>query len=108
MGSQGLTRIIYELFADLKGNFVFNYLDDLIVYSRSVKEHAAHVRVVLQRLKDAGFNLYPDKIVIEATGFKYLGHLLSSRGISVLPDRVAAIKAYIRSTNLRTLKRFLT
>jgi len=49
VGSQGLSRVIDELFADLKGNFVFNYLDDLIVYSRTVQEHAAHVCVVLQR-----------------------------------------------------------
>ena len=54
MGSQGLSRVIDELFADLKGDFVFNYLDDLIVYSRSVQEPAAHVRVVLQRLQEAG------------------------------------------------------
>lgn len=42
VGSQGLTRVIDLLFADLKGKFVFNYLDDLIVYFRSVREHAQH------------------------------------------------------------------
>ena len=45
--------------------------------------------------------------MIGAAEIKYLGHLLSSRGISVLPDRVAAIKAYPRPTNLRNLRRFV-
>ena len=84
-----------------------NYPDDLIVYFRSMQQHAAHVHVVLQRLQDAGFTLNPDKITIGAVEIKYLGHLLSSRGISVLPDRVAAIQTYPRPTNLRTLKRFI-
>ena len=84
-----------------------NYPDDLIVYSHSMQEHAAHVRVVLQRLQDAGFTLNPDKITIGAVEIKYLGHLLSSCGISVLPDRVAAIQTYPRPTNLRTLRRFI-
>ena len=107
MGSQGLSLMIDELFTDLKGHFVLNYLDDLTVYSRSVEEHSNHTRVVLQRLQSAGFTLNPDKITITVAGIKYLGHQLSPRGISVLPDRVAAIRSYPCPTNLRTLRRFL-
>ena len=99
--------MIDELFADLKDTFIFNCLDDLVVYSPSVQEHANHLRVVLQRLQDAGFTLNPNKVTIGATEIKYLGHLLSARGISVLPDRVAAIQMYPRPTNLRTLRRFV-
>jgi len=107
VGSQALTRVVNDLFADLKGNFVFSYLDDLVVFSRSVQEHSEHLCVVLQRLREAGFTINPDKVVIAAEEIKYLGHVLSSRGISVLPDRVAAIKAYPRPTNLRSLRRFI-
>jgi len=34
VGSQGLTRVVDELFSNVKGTFLFNYLDDLVVYSR--------------------------------------------------------------------------
>jgi len=47
VGSQVLTRVVDELFTDVKSSFVFNILDDLVVYSRSVKKHVTHVRVVL-------------------------------------------------------------
>jgi len=43
---QVLSRVIDELFADLKGQYIFNFLDDLVVYSPSVEEHEAHVREV--------------------------------------------------------------
>ena len=53
-------------FYGVKGNFVFNYVDDLVVYSRSVKEHVVHARTVLQRLQVAGLTLKPDKMNIGA------------------------------------------
>jgi hypothetical protein len=46
-------------------------------------------------------------VTFGATEIKYLGHLLSSRGIRILPDRVAAIQKYPRPTNLRALRRFI-
>ena len=62
---------------------------------------------MLDRLQGAGFTLNFEKVTIAASEIKYLGHLLSSKGISVLPDRVAAIHSYPRPSNLRTLRRFL-
>jgi hypothetical protein len=91
VGSQGLSRVTDQFFADLKGKFVFNFLDDLIVYSGSMVEHVAHLREVLARLQGAGFTLNPDKVTIGAQEIKYLGHVLSSDGIQVLPECIAAI-----------------
>jgi hypothetical protein len=34
VGSQRLNRVVDELFTDQKNDFVFNYLDDIIIYSR--------------------------------------------------------------------------
>jgi hypothetical protein len=59
VGCQGLSRVIDELFADLKGRYVFLFLDDLVVYSPSAEEHVAHVQEVLGRLQTAGFSLNP-------------------------------------------------
>ena len=64
---------------------MFNYLDDFVVYSRSVEQNAQHVRTVL-RLRDEGFTLNPTNMTIGAREVTYLRHCLSSRGISVLPD----------------------
>jgi hypothetical protein len=66
VGTQGLSRVIDELFSDLKGKWVFNYLDDLFVYSPSIEEHVLHLREVLGRLQGAGFTLYSDKITLGA------------------------------------------
>jgi len=59
-----LSRVVDELFADLKGRYVFNFLDDLVVYSSFAEKHVGHVREVLSRLQSSGFTLNPDKVVL--------------------------------------------
>ena len=104
---QGLSRVVGNLFADLKGEYVFNYSGDLVLYSASISEHQEHVRQVLGRLRSAGITLNDEKIVLGASEIKYLGHYLSSRGIRGIPDRVEAIKQYPCPRNLRGVRRFL-
>ena len=88
VGCQGLSRVVDNLFSYLKGNYVFNYLDDLVIYSATVPEHKEHLRKVLTRLQTAGFTLNKEKMVLGASEIKYLEHYLSARGIRVIPDRV--------------------
>ena len=85
---------------------MFNFLEDVVVYSRSVAEHVAHVREVLVRLQAVGFTLNQDKVTFVAPEIKYLGHILSCHGIRMLRDRVEVIKNNPRPTNLRTLRKF--
>jgi hypothetical protein len=42
VGFQGLSRVVYELFLDLKGKYVFNFMEHLVFYSSSVSEHEIH------------------------------------------------------------------
>jgi len=90
-GSQVLIRVIDELFADLKGKLVFNFLDDLIVYSPSMEEHMSYVRKVLSRLKKSVFTLNPDKRVDgQLAPLSYYSRLLSpaERGYSTMKRSV--------------------
>ncbi len=50
-------RIMQRVLRDLVGRICMVYLDDIIIFSRTRAEHAKHVRLVLDRLGEAGLTL---------------------------------------------------
>jgi hypothetical protein len=62
VGCQVLSRVVDSLFGDLKHSFVYNFMDDLVVYSSSFEEHLGHLREVFSRLERAGFTLNREKL----------------------------------------------
>ena len=77
------TSIFPELINDiLKGcNFAMGYLDDIIIYSRSEKEHLEHLEEIFTRLKAAGLKLKLEKCCFFKKHIQYHGHLISADGI---------------------------
>ena len=45
-------RLMNEVFRDYLDEFVIIFIDDILIYSRSTKEHKRHLRLVLERLRD--------------------------------------------------------
>lgn len=87
--------------------FVFCYLDDVLISSTSRKEHKQHLQLVLQRFAKFGLTLNPDKCVLGQPEVKFLGHLVSAKGITPLPAKVSAIMDFPRPDNIMQLRRFL-
>jgi len=64
------------------------YLDDLSIYSNSEKEHVGHVESVMQPLLEAGLYSKPDTCQFHKETVRYLGLIISTKGISVDEDMV--------------------
>ncbi|GBG92467.1 hypothetical protein CBR_g55546 [Chara braunii] len=70
---------------------VLIYLDDILVYSRTLDEHLVHLRVVLDRLRAAKYKANRDKCEFAKQEFEYLGHYVTPKGIRPLADKIQAI-----------------
>ena len=68
------------------------YLDDIIIYGRTPDELLERLRMVLDKLRDAGLKLKPSKCVLFKTEIQYLGHLVSDDGVNPIPDKIQALK----------------
>ncbi|GBG78909.1 hypothetical protein CBR_g28623 [Chara braunii] len=70
---------------------VLIYLDDILVYSRTLDEHIVHLRVVLNRLRLAKYKANFDKCEFARQELEYLGHFVTLKGIRPLADKIQAI-----------------
>lgn len=88
-------------------DFVSVYLDDVIVFSRTLEDHLHHLSLVIDRLAKAGLKLKPSKCHFISQRVQYLGHLLTPEGIRPNPDRVAAVRDYPAPTSVKGVRQFL-
>ena len=92
----------------LKGcNFTMDYLDDIIIYSRSEKEHLEHLEEIFIGLKAAGLKLKLEKCCFFKKHIQYLGHLISAEGIQPLPEKLESIAKMPAPKNPKEVKQFL-
>ncbi|XP_064469558.1 uncharacterized protein LOC135384277 [Ornithodoros turicata] len=103
--AQTFQRFMNEVIRGLP--FVFAYLEDLLIASKSPEEHEAHLRQLFQRLHDNGLVINPGKCLFGVPSLEFLGHSVSADGISPLPSKVQAIQDFPVPSSLRKLREFL-
>lgn len=102
---QTFQRFVDELTRGL--DFVYSYLDDFLIYSRSEAEHEEHLREVFKRLKQYGMLVNTSKCVLGVSEVTFLGYLISGSGCRPLDLKVQAVKEFPPPTNVRQLRGFL-
>ncbi len=86
-------------------DFVFVYLDDIIIRSRSTAEHVGHLRALFQRLQAAGLVINQEKCVLGVAEVEFLGHHVTAAGVSPIASRVAAcIQQHPAPTTVKELQ----
>ena len=75
-------------------DFVAIYIDNVLIFSRSLEDHLQHVEKVLDRLQSAGLKLQPVKCHFICKQVEYLGHLITPHGLQPNPSRVRAVTEF--------------
>ena len=83
------------------------YLDNIMIFSKTLEEHISRLRVVFQKLDEAGLHLKPSKCEFFKDRLEYLGHTVSSQGIKTNPKKIAAIVNWPQPKNITQVRSFL-
>ena len=102
---QTFQRFIDSVTRDL--DFVFVYIDDILVASKSDTEHKQHLETLFRRLSEYGLTINEAKCQFAQPQLKFLGHLVNQDGIAPLPDKVKSINEFPKPTTKKQLRRFL-
>jgi hypothetical protein len=106
-GPATFQRFINNTLIDYLNVFCAAYMDDVLIFSRNREEHIKHVKMVLQKLQDAGLQVDIRKSEFFVTQTKFLGLIISKDGLSMDPEKVQVIKDWKKPTNLTEVQSFV-
>ena len=103
------TRLLNEtLGTDILATSANTHSDDILIFSKTLKEHRKHVSDVFEKLLQEGLFLDLDKSEFEVQKVKFLGHVIEAgKGISTDPDKIAAVKHWTQPTTVKEVRSFL-
>lgn len=87
--------------------FVIVYLDDILIYSKTLEEHREHVQKILEILEQHWLFAKPLKCTFGATSIEFCGHLVGQGTIKPLEDKVKLIWEWPRPSSIHDLRSFL-
>lgn len=99
--------LMNSIFADCLDDFVVILLDDIFIYSKSKEEHAKHIRIVLERLRQHKLFAKLSKCEFFKQILAFLGHVISNTGIRVDASKVDTITQWPQPKSQKELRSFL-
>ncbi|KAJ4769499.1 Pol-polyprotein [Rhynchospora pubera] len=82
---------VNKVFKNELGGIIEAYIDDMVVKSCTGKEHVQHLNMIFQKMRDVGMRLNSKKSFFCLSSGKFLGYIVSERGIEVHPSKCRAI-----------------
>ena len=96
-----------DVLRDHLRKFTIVYLDDIIIFSKSKKEHKQHIRKVLQKIREANLKLKPTKCQQFKEEIVFVGHRVNKDGIQPDEENIKKIRECQPPTDVRGVRRFL-
>jgi hypothetical protein len=100
-------RALQTVLGDETCGYVINYIDDIVIFSRSFDQHMDHLDTVINKLTSAGSTPNAQKCSFYKLEIKFLGHLVSREKLMPDPQQIEAILNYLVPRNQKQHRRFL-
>jgi hypothetical protein len=99
--------LMNDIFREWLDDFVVVYIDDILIYSSSLEEHAEHLRKVFQRLRENKLYAKLEKCEFGVTEVDFLGHRITQEGLMMDDHKVKAILDWEPPKSVPALRSFL-
>ena len=89
--SSTFMRLMNEVLKEFLAKFFIVYLDDILIFSKTLEEHMMHIRKVLEKLRGEKLTINLKKCSFVKKELVYLGFVISAEGLKMDPEKVRAI-----------------
>ena len=101
------SRMMTIAMSGLTYNKCFVYLDDLIIFGRSMEDHNKNLMEVFQRFREVNLKIHPGKCAFLRKEVLYLGHIISDKGIRPDPEKSKVMENFPVPKNADEVRRFV-
>ena len=100
-------NLMNDVFRPHLRNFILVFFDDILIYSKTWREHMEHLSLALKLLRDNTLVLNRKKCSFAKRQVEYLGHVISKLGVAPDADKIEAVQKWPRPTTIKQLRGFL-
>ncbi|KAM0014322.1 putative nucleotidyltransferase, Ribonuclease H [Helianthus debilis subsp. tardiflorus] len=100
-------RLMNDVFRPFLRRFILVFFNDILIYSKTWDEHLQHLRITLELLRTHQLVAKLSKCTFGQTRVVYLGHIISSQGVAVDPDKISTIQQWPAPKNVKEVRSFL-
>jgi len=100
-------RLMEKVLGKLISKICLVYLDDVIIFGKSFNEMLMNLEKVFECFRSANLKINPKKCELFKKDVKFLGHVVSSQGVTTDPEKIAAVREWPIPHNKKQLRSFL-
>ncbi|XP_024013310.1 uncharacterized protein LOC112087599 [Eutrema salsugineum] len=100
-------KLMNDIFREHLDKCVIVFIDDILVYSRSEREHEWHLGMIVQKLRDQQLFAKLSKCSFWQRKMGFLGHIVSEEGVAVDPEKIIAVTEWPVPKSVTEVRSFL-
>lgn len=100
-------RVMDNVLREYLHKFVFVYMDDIVIFSKSLQEHIIHIKQIFSKLRQFNLKVQLDKTEFMRKEVAFLGHIITPDGIKPNPSKIQAVLNYPIPKSTKEIKSFL-
>jgi hypothetical protein len=100
-------HLMHQAFRQYLDDFVLVFLDDILIFSKTLEQHEQHVKQVLDVLRKQKLYAKESKCDFFKTEVEFLGHIVGRDGVRMMEDKVKAVAEWPEPKNVRDIRAFL-
>ena len=100
-------NLMNDVLRDYLDKFVIVFLDDILIYSKTINDHLEHLRLVLDKLRKYKLFAKASKCLIAQDKIEFLGQMITEKGMCPVDEKLRAVKEWDEPQHVKGVRSFL-